>query len=171
MELTTTSGKIRWRPLVLVGTALLAVAGCGHPYVSPILPGPYRETFDTPANTVWQAMIRVFAKENIPLKAIAKDSGVVASDDLPTTIGLFADCGSFGGSRVAGQALVNFTIFVLAVDGSHTQVQINTKMRTELYGWSAIFGGGIKPRSPLTCSSTGRWEADLMDAIRVALSP
>lgn len=151
--------------------ALLPLSGCGRPYVSPILPGPHRETFDAPMNTVWQAMIRVFAKENIPLKAIARDSGVLASDDLPTTIGLYADCGNFGGSRVEGQALVNFTIFVQSVDGSHTQVQINTKMRTELYGWSALFGGGVRPRTPLSCSSTGRWEANLMDAIRAALGP
>lgn len=168
MGLTITRGRIaRGAPIL----GLLLLAACGHPYVSPILPGPYRQTFDAPTDTVWQAMIRVFARENIPVKAIARDSGVLASEDLPTTIGLFADCGSFGGSRVEGQALVNFTIFVQAVGSSHSQVQINTKMRTELYGWSALFGGGVKPRTPLSCSSTGRWEANLMDAIRAALGP
>ncbi len=119
MGLTITRGRLTRGSLIL---GLLLLAACGHPYVSPILPGPYRETFDAPTNTVWQAMIRVFARENFPLKAIARDSGVLASDDLPTTIGLYADCGSFGGSRVEGQALVNFTIFVQAVDSSHTQV-------------------------------------------------
>jgi len=167
--LTITRGRLT-RGVPVLGLFLL-LAACAHPYVSPILPGPYRETFDAPTNTVWQAMIRVFARENFPLKAIARDSGVLASDDLPKTIGLYADCGSFGGSRVEGQALVNFTIFVQAVDSSHTQVQINTKMRTELYGWSAVFGGGVKPRTPLSCSTTGRWEANLMDAIRAALGP
>ena len=151
---------------------MAASAACGHPYVSPILPGPYRETFSAPVDTVWRGMIRVFARENIPLKAIARDSGILASDDLPTTIGLYADCGNFGGSHVEGRALVSFTIFVHAVDASNTQVQINTKMRTELYGWSALFSGGVKPRQPsLVCSSTGRWEANLMDAIRLSLTP
>lgn len=170
MGLTIMRDRRRWPPFLL-GMLLAALPACGRPYVSPILAGPHRETFDAPMSTVWQAMIRVFAKENIPVKTISRDSGVVASDDLPTTIGLYADCGNFGGSRVEGQALVNFTIFVQPLDSTHTQVQINTKMRTELYGWSALFGGGVKPRVPLVCSSTGRWEANLMDAIRAAVGP
>ncbi len=166
--LTITLGR-RLRRGLLLGMVLIPLAGCGRPFVSPILPGPHRETFEASYDTVWQTMIRVFARENIPVKAIARDSGVLASDDLPTTIGLYADCGRIGESPVEGQALVNFTIFVQAMDGNRTQVQINTKMRTELYGWWAIFGGGVQPRQPLTCSSTGRWEADLLDWIRQAL--
>jgi len=38
-------------------------------------------------------------------------------------------------------------------------------MRAELYGWNGM-RGAIKPRSPLSCSSTGRWEANLFDAVR-----
>jgi hypothetical protein len=144
---------------------LLLLAGCSRPHVSPLLPPPYRAEFSTSYERVWGGLIQALAHENTPLRAVAKDSGVIASDDIATPIGVFADCGRFGDRGVEGQALVSFTLFVHPVAGGRTYVQINSKMRTELYGWNSI-GGAIKPRSPLICSSTGRWEANLFDANR-----
>jgi hypothetical protein len=41
-------------------------------------------------------------------------------------------------------------------------------MRTENY---ARGSGKPKPRPPLTCASTGRWEANLLDTVRTLLRP
>jgi hypothetical protein len=153
---------------LLLALAALGASGCSRPYVAPILIGPYREELDAPYEAVWRALVRVLAQENVQVRAVARDSGVVASDTVPTTIGLYADCGRFGEWRVEGDAQVSYTVFVEAVSSTRTSVQINPRMRTEFY---ARRGGTPKPRPSLTCASTGRWEFQLFDALRRQLRP
>ena len=146
--------------------ALIGLVGCSKPYVAPLLPGPYTEQIDAPYDAVWRALVRVLARENVQIRAIARDSGVIASEAVPTTIGLYSDCGRFGGERVEGDAQVAFTIFVQSVSPTQTSVQVNTRMRTETY---ARGDGKARPRAPLSCASTGRWEANLIDTLRFLL--
>ena len=152
----------------LLALALLGLGACGKPYVAPLLPGPYREQIYAPYDAVWRALVRALAQENVQVRAIARDSGVIASEAVPTTIGLYADCGRFGGQPVEGEAQVAFTIFVQAQSPTKTLVQVNTRMRTELY---ARGPGTVKPRPPLGCASTGRWEANLFQSLRALVRP
>lgn len=154
----------------VVGSAAMvgALGACARPYVAPVLPGAYTEQIDAPYEAVWRALVRALARENVQVRAIARDSGVIASEAVPTTIGLYADCGRFGDERVEGDAQVAFSIFVEAVSSTQTAVQVNTRMRTEAYSRGS---GKPKPRVPLTCASTGRWEANLLDTVRALLRP
>jgi hypothetical protein len=147
---------------------LLAMGACSKPYVAPLLPGPYREQFDAPYDAVWRALVRALAQENVQIRAIARDSGVIASEAVPTTIGLYADCGRFGSETVEGDAQVAYTVFVQSVSPGQTTVQVNTRMRSDTY---AKGSGKPKPRDPLACASTGRWEANLLDTVRSFLRP
>ena len=90
--------------------SVLALAGCA-PHVSPLAPPPYRAEIPAAYARTWSALVRAFARENLPLRAIARDSGVIASDDFVTPIGLWADCGTIGEDRLEGEALVSFTLF------------------------------------------------------------
>lgn len=148
--------------LGVLGLALLA--GCGRPYVSPLAPPPYRERVAAPYEVTWRALIRALAKENVPLRAVAKDSGVVASDDFVTPVGVYADCGRFGDVRVEGLAMVAFTVFIQPVDSKETELQVNAKMRTR--GHRKGDSGKLKPEPVFPCASTGRWESNLVDAVR-----
>ncbi len=148
--------------------ALLGLGACGKPYVAPLLPGPHREQIEAPYEAVWRALVRALAQENVQVRAIARDSGVIASEAVPTTIGLYADCGRFGDKVVEGDAQVAYTIFVQAVSPTETAVQVNTRMRTETYAQGS---GKVKARPALACASTGRWEANLLDTVRVLLRP
>jgi hypothetical protein len=154
--------------VVLTVAGLAAAAGCTRPYVAPLLPGAYTEQIEAPYEVVWRALVRALARENVQIRAIARDSGVIASEAVPTTIGLYADCGRFGDERVEGDAQVAFTIFVEALSPTQTAVQVNTRMRTDMYA-----RGRAKPkaRPPLSCASTGRWEANLLDTVRALLKP
>jgi hypothetical protein len=147
---------------------LLALGACSKPYVAPVLPGAYREEIDAPYDAVWRALVRALAQENVQVRAIARDSGVIASEAVPTTIGLYADCGRFGDEAVEGDAQVAYTIFVQPISAGQTEVQVNTRMRSESY---AKGRGKPKPRDSLTCASTGRWEANLLDTVRALLRP
>lgn len=158
------------RVLARAVLAALATAGaaCGRPHVAPVLPGPYLERIEAPYDLVWRALVKVLARENVQVRAIARDSGVIASEAVPTPIGLYADCGRFGAEHVEGEAQVAFTLFVDGVSPTQTVVQVNTRMRTDAY---ARGSGTAKPRPPLVCASTGRWEANLFDALRTLLRP
>lgn len=155
-------------PWLLAVLAAAPLAACGKPYVAPLLPGPYVEQIEAPYDAVWRALVRALALENVQVRAIARDSGVIASEAVPATIGLYADCGRFGGAPVEGDAQVAYTIFVQPVSATRTSVQVNTRMRTDHY---ARGRGKPKRREPLPCASTGRFEANLLDTVRALLRP
>jgi hypothetical protein len=149
----------------LLGAALISVAagGCAGPHVSPLAPPPYRAQVDARYEATWVALVRAFAQQNLPLRAIARDSGVIASDDVITPIGLWADCGRIDDDLIEGEAIVSFTVFA-EPNGGATRVQVNAKMRTQ----SARKGssGKLRPAPVYQCASTGRFEANLIDTIR-----
>jgi hypothetical protein len=155
------------RPLRVALTAGLILAGaggCSRPFVSPILPPPFRDQIPAAYDATWRALIRALAYENVPLRAVAKDSGVLASDEILSPIGVYADCGRLGDVGLEGDAAVNFTVFVQANGQSSTDVQVNAKMRTQ--NWRRGDSGKFKPEPVYPCVSTGRWEANLMDTLR-----
>ena len=156
MGSTTTSS------LALGALALVTVA-CGGLYVSPLAPPPYRAGIAAKYDAAWGALVRALARENVPLRAIARDSGVIASDDFVAPIGVYADCGRVGDDRVEGEALVAFTLFA-EPDGAETRVQINAKMRTHAHRKGS--SGKLRPEPVYQCASTGRFEANLLDAVR-----
>jgi hypothetical protein len=112
----------------------------------------------------WTALIKALARENLPLRAVARDSGVVASDDAITPIGVWADCGTIGDDRVEGEAIASFTIFVEANGSDSTRLQVNSKMRTQAHRKGT--SGKLKPLPVFPCASTGRFEANLLDTVR-----
>jgi hypothetical protein len=155
-------GSITTRGSLVVIVAL-SVLGCARPHISPLAPPPYRADVAAPYERTWTALVRAFAKQNLPLRAIARDSGVIASDDVVTPIGLYADCGRVGENRLEGEVLVAFTVFAEA-DGGATRVQVNTSMRTQAHRTGT--SGKLKPTPVYACASTGRFEANLIDAVR-----
>jgi hypothetical protein len=147
----------------MASLGLLALGGCSRPFVQALPVPPYREQILAPYDTTWRALIRALALDNAPLRAVAKDSGVIASDDFVSPIGVYADCGRIGDAQLDGEALVAFTIFAQA-NRDGTEVQVNAKMRTQSYRRGLTNSLRSEPVYP--CASTGRWEANLGDTVR-----
>ena len=146
-----------------LATLSLLLAGCAGPYISPLAPPPHREEIEAKYDVAWVALVRALAKENVPLRAIARDSGVIASDDFVAPIGVYADCGRIGDDLIEGEALVAFTLFA-EPNGARTRVQVNAKMRTHMQRKGS--SGRLRPVPVYQCASTGRFEANLLDAVR-----
>jgi hypothetical protein len=160
---------MRPRPLLPLALAALAVAtaaaaGCSRPFISPLAPPPYRDQIAAPYEATWRALIRALALENVPLRTVARDSGVISSDDIVSPIGVYADCGRLGAVSLEGEALVTFTVFVQPNGGEATDLQVNTKMRTQAYRRGD--SGKLRSEPVYQCASTGRWEANLLDTVR-----
>jgi hypothetical protein len=143
--------------------AVVVLTGCTGKYVSPLAPPPYRTEIPAPYDVTWRAMVKALARQNVPVRAIARDSGVIASDELVTPIGVYADCGTLGGDRIEGEAVVSYTLFATP-NGNDTRVQINAKMRTHAHRKGS--SGKLKAAPVYQCASTARFEANLVDAIR-----
>lgn len=143
--------------------AVLALCGCGRLYVSPLTPPPFRAEVPAPYDATWTAIVRALSRQNVPLRAIARDSGVIASDEFVSPINLYADCGQLSGDQLEGEAIVSFTLFV-EPDGQTTRIQLNSKMRTQAHRRGT--SGKLKPAPVYQCASTGRFEANLVDAVR-----
>ena len=140
----------------MVASLALALSACARPHVSPLAPPPYRGDIPAAYDRTWSALVRALARENLPLRAIARDSGVIASDDTITPIGLWADCGSVGDDRVEGEALVSFTLFVEPNGTGATRVQVNSKMRTQAHRKGASGDGRWTPQA---------WRAEAQEVI------
>jgi hypothetical protein len=147
-----------------VGLALTSLAGCARAYISPLAPPPYRDRVAAPYDVTWRALIRALAKENVPLRAVAKDSGIIASDDFVTSIGVYADCGRSGDAHLEGFAVVAFTVFLQSLNSKETEIQVNANMRTQRHRRGT--SGKLKSEPVFQCASTGRWEANLIEAVR-----
>jgi len=162
---TTTRLAAFGRQAVVMAVALLPL-GCARPHVSPLAPPPYRAEIGAGYDATWTALVRALAKQNLPLRAIARDSGVIATDDVVTPIGVYSDCGRNGDDQLEGEALVTFTVFAEPT-GDSTRLQINSSMRTQ--GHRTGSSGKLKTNPVYPCASTGRFEANLVDAIREAV--
>ena len=147
--------------LVLV---LAALAGCSRAVISPIAPPPYRDQVAAGYDVTWRALVRALAGENVPLRVVAKDSGVISSADFVSPIGVYADCGRIGETLLEGEALAAFTLFVQPGGDGVTLVQVNSQMST--HGYRRGGSGKLKRDQVLPCVSTGRWEANLLDSVR-----
>lgn len=162
--MTRPPGRRLFILLAGAGIGLLALGGCSRPFVSPLAVPPYRDYSPAPYDDTWKALIRALAIENVPLRAVAKDSGVIASDDFVSPIGVYADCGRLGDAILEGDALVAFTVFVQPGRNGGTEVQVNAKMRTQAFRRGS--SGALKVDPVYQCVSTGRWEANLADTVR-----
>jgi hypothetical protein len=152
------------RASIALTLVVLAANGCDGCHVSPLAPPPYRAEIPTAYDRTWLAVIATLAAENVPLRAVARDSGVIASDDLVTPIGLYADCGRIGDDRIEGEALVSYTLFAMPNGASATLLQVNSKMRTQAHRKGS--SGKLRPLPVYGCASTGRFELNLLDAVR-----
>ncbi|MGH7387921.1 MAG: hypothetical protein ACREM3_00465 [Candidatus Rokuibacteriota bacterium] len=148
----------------LFAGALLALGACTRLYVSPLSPPPFRADVAARYDATWTAIVRALAQQNVPLRAIARDSGVIASDEFVSPINLYADCGQLSGDQLEGEAIVSFTVFVEPNGAAATRVQVNSKMRTQ--GHRRGTSGKLKADPVYACASTGRFEANLIDAVR-----
>jgi len=144
--------------------SLVALTACSRAVISPIAPPPFRDETSAPYDATWRALVRALAVENVPLRVVAKDSGVISTDDFISPIGVYADCGRIGEVQLEGEATGSFTLFLQPGPDGATLIQVNTKMNTHAYRRGS--SGKLKTDRVFQCVSTGRWEANLLDSVR-----
>lgn len=133
------------------------LAGCATP------PKHYSvdtsRTYSASYEQVWSRLIVFLAQRNIPLKAIAKDSGVIYAEALRFDEGQ-ADCGGAGMLKPIAR-LARFNVLVQPADGQQlVSVNINfTETRYSSFDYST---------HQVECRSKGVIEKDILNAIGIA---
>lgn len=105
-------------------------------------------------DSVWSAVIEIFAEENIPITNIEKASGLIVSDKIFVEA-LNCDCGKeaiLGGEYNIGGCTGMFNVFVKKVDMSKTTVMITAKYISRMPAGKS-------------CTSTGTLETYLFELI------
>lgn len=111
----------------------------------------YQESY----NSVWTQVVHFFASHNIPIKNIAKDSGVIYAEASAFDAG-DADCGSFP-LMTPQQNIVSLNVFVQDKD-DHTVVSVNATFRQFLVG-------AYNTHETVTCESHGTIEQSILNSI------
>ena len=133
------------------------LAGCATP------PKHYSvetsRTYNASYEQVWSRLIVFLAQRNIPLKAIAKDSGVIYAEALRFDEGQ-ADCGGAGMLKPITR-LARFNVLVQPADGQQlVSVNINfTETRYNSFDHSS---------HSVECRSKGVVEKEILNAIGIA---
>jgi hypothetical protein len=159
------SSTLTWRAVTLgirvtALPALFVVGACAT-----TLTGPRIRQEPIPAATVhasfgrvWNAVIDIFADQNLPIRTIDRSSGFIATDDLRVAVEertalRWADCGmdSFG-AIPAGHATYNV---VVRGDSITSIVRVTVR-------WTGIANN----RNPVECVSRGLWERDFEDEVK-----
>lgn len=111
----------------------------------------YKKSYDE----VWTKVIEYFANTNIPIKNVAKDSGIVTAEKMRYDIS-YADCGRSMNTIVNKTGV--FNVFVKSIP-SGTSVSINTDY--SLIQQSSWDGSMMQ----ISCNSTGKIEQEILNYI------
>lgn len=135
---------------MLAAIMILSLVGCATAPKQHVITNSfdYERDFDT----VWTAVVEVFAEMNYPIDNMEKDSGLITTDWLSlagTGNDDYCDCGGLGlTTEDARQG--KFNVFVKKGSGGAT-VRVNC-----LFRQTRSFGGSS---STVNCVSTGNLEA------------
>jgi hypothetical protein len=143
----------------IIGIALaMALSACSTPPASHSV--TRSKTYPLAKDAVWESLMAWFTTNQLAIKTIEKDSGVVYAERIYATADAFsgADCGK---DEMAPpfERIGQFNVFVHPVDAANTQVTVNSTFiehRRSAWDGSIITAG---------CVSTGALENSILTAI------
>jgi len=143
--------------IVVIAALTLALAGCATP------PNVHRiensRSYSKSKDAVWSNLIEFFSENNIQIKTLEKDSGVVYADVMGVTPGLSVDCGGPGiWAVISTSATVN--VFVRKASGGEVAATVNI-VGTQEHQLGARY-------RTVRCVSTGHIERRILDALSPA---
>ena len=151
---------------IMITVAVLILTGCATP--------PLTYNFDpalsykTSKDIAWEGVMSFFSKNNIQIKTLEKDSGVVYAESMYTSaqstlLDQYADCGKYP-MFVPGKALVEFNVFVSQspVD-KEVNVRVNADFKKNWHYLGAL--GSFTETHP--CNSKGTLEKSILNQVQM----
>lgn len=111
-------------------------------------------TYEREFDPLWEGIVQFFASRNIPIKNIAKDSGVIYAEAMTFSDEL-ADCGTPGLMAIESRT-ATFNVFVNRAEG-RPRVSVNTQFQEVRRFDTSV--------TTVTCNSRGVIEKAILDSI------
>ena len=147
--------------LICVATIL---SGCAT-YVPPVDRGIAKEkSVSSNFDTVWQNATDWFANNNVPIKNIVKDSGLIATDYKLGADSSFIDCGTVGTYEVFADKTVNLNVLVKEIGANEISVRVNV-FGTGVISTADLYGNSTGRTRSIDCVSTGKLETEMFSAV------
>lgn len=122
-----------------------------------------QRNFDAPPEKVWAGLMDYFTSNNIQIKTIEKDSGVIYAEQLyigqDTAVDHIADCGKYT-LEIPEQTNVSFNVFVR--EEKPVTVNVNAS-------FSRVWRFGNYPPTKRSCTSKGTLEKYVLNHIHAYL--
>ena len=145
--------------MVLILTVFV-LAGCAGRVVLPPIPQT-KEVIESDYDTVWEAVIHLFADTNWSIQTIEKASGVIRSEQLKVPLddphSKSFECQKSGWLATEAYKTVQITIFIRKKSENRTELMVNTRsQKLDYYGYNSWW---------VECVSLGDIETEVRDAI------
>lgn len=114
-----------------------------------------RSTINNTYDKTWSKVIEYFASNNIPIKNVAKDSGIISAEKIQFPDS-YADCGTGLGRIISKTG--TFNVFVSQEEGIQ-KVMVNSDFNLS---YQSEWDGSI---NQVKCNSTGKIEAEILSYI------
>lgn len=152
---------MRWELVFLA----VIVAGCVS-YKPPTSHGAVNEKgYLVNYEEMWDRAIEYFANRGIPLKNVAKDSGLIATDYGMAAGEGILDCGEPGTTQFFGDIDVNINVILRDQGSDSTYVRVNVFGTAELLSHDGINPNRVLARETVRCESTGLFESEVLAAL------
>lgn len=148
--------------IAIILTVGLTLAGCAT--MPKIYDVQSDRTFNASFDDTWDAVIEYFAENNIPIRTIEKDSGVIYAEQMFAT-GYdvsFLDYADCGGLALADSRRAQFNVLVREASDVTTRVRVTTEFveaRRDFWGQSIS----------VVCNSTGAMEDAVLTSVQIRL--
>lgn len=119
---------------------------------------------DVSYDIAWEKATEWFANSNVPIKNIAKDSGLIATEYRLRANSDQIDCGEATGMVVITNKTANMNIFIKEKTPQTVFVSINVFGNAEAI---TMQGSAYETRKRIDCISSGVLEREILSAIAI----
>jgi len=138
----------------------LSLSACAT-YEPPVDSGVAKtEVINKSYDATWQRATEWFANNNVPIKNIVKDSGLIATDYRLGADSSFIDCGKVGTYEAFGDKNVTVNFIAKEKSTNATDVRLNV-FGTGRVTQSDLYGNSTGSGRTIDCLSTGKLETKL----------
>jgi len=120
------------------------------------------QTIEVGYDVAWEKATEWFANSNVPIKNIAKDSGLIATEYRLRANSDQIDCGVATGMVVIANKTTNMNIFIKEKSPHSVSVSINVFGNAEAI---SMEGTAYETRKRIECVSSGVLEREILGAI------
>lgn len=154
------------RAATVIAITFVALAGCQSYEPPATFTGEREGETARSYDEVWRDLTAWFANNNVPIKNLDKDSGLIATDYVASRGGEFVNCGTMSTYQRMQQVTISLNVLLRNVDSGGSHVRANVFANAQIANVNPIDGRMIS-FDTLRCESNGSLEESILQVAGV----